>query len=557
MIHFLLPNNNAMTYKMIHCESCDNIVEPLISHSLSHYLYDIKEKINMYDAEWDICKKYTNPYEYIHTNVPLKKKCISKYKPLSRSYFKMIEIMNSFGINMNVQSVDVRQTFRKRISHLPELHYGAGTTQTQTYSTMSTAFNHSPAPCFAVASGPSTIVHQDDVTDKLLRLPSTEFNDFLRLSSPEISTYTPSTQLHPLDCIWRTRKTTIPIRTFHLAEGPGGFIEAIVNTRKCPTDVYVGMTILDDKSDYNIPAWKKSEQFLSANKNVIIENGEDQTGNILSIANLHYCKEKYGSTMDIITADGGFDFSENFNSQEISIGKLLFAQICFAVSMQKKDGDFILKIFDCFMAHTIDLLCILSSFYEKVYITKPQTSRYANSEKYVVCRGFLFDSSTEFYPYLSRALTTMLDSDKPYIRRFLKIPVSHYFLTKLEEYNSIFGQQQIENIHNTILLIENKNKHDKIENLLKTNVQKCINWCLKYNVPYHNIAKNVNAFVESSNSFADVPKTTTNVSGNFQNSFTDAISGHVVQTKCFALRSQSLHGEQPEFNLSPPLQNSI
>jgi 23S rRNA U2552 (ribose-2'-O)-methylase RlmE/FtsJ len=466
MIHFLLPNNNSMIYKMIDCESCDNIIEPLISHSLSYYLYDIKEKINIYEAEWDICKKYTNPYEYIHTNVPLKKKCISKYKPLSRSYFKMIEIMNSFGINTNVQSGDIRQTFRKRIAYLPE-----------SYATIPSAPDSGSATFLRPlpADSSNVTLHRGEVTD----------------------TYAPSTQLHPVDCIWRTRKTTIPIRTFHLAEGPGGFIEAIVNTRKCPNDIYVGMTILDDKSDYNIPAWKKSEQFLSTNKNVIIENGEDQTGNILSIANLHYCKEKYGSTMDIITADGGFDFSENFNSQEISIGKLLFAQICFALSMQKKDGDFILKIFDCFMAHTIDLLCILSSFYEKVYITKPQTSRYANSEKYVVCRGFLFDLSTDFYPYLSRAFKTMLDSDKPNVRRFLKIPVSHYFLTKLEEYNSIFGQQQIENIHNTILLIENKNKHDKIENLLKTNVQKCINWCLKYNVPYHNVTKNVNVFVDS------------------------------------------------------------
>ena len=50
--------------------------------------------------------------------------------------------------------------------------------------------------------------------------------------------------------------------------------------------------------------------------------------------------------MDIVTADGGFDFSVDFNKQEIMANKLIFCQICFAISMQKKGGIFILKIFD-------------------------------------------------------------------------------------------------------------------------------------------------------------------------------------------------------------------
>ena len=149
------------------------------------------------------------------------------------------------------------------------------------------------------------------------------------------------------------------------------------------------MTILDDKNDPNIPAWKKTETFLKKNKNVTIEKGKDGTGNILSIDNFVYCKEKYGSSMDLITGDGGFDFSVDFNNQEIHIADLLMGQIFYALVMQKKGGSFVLKIFDSFMEHTLDLLYILSSFYETVYIVKPYTSRYANSEKYIVCLNFL------------------------------------------------------------------------------------------------------------------------------------------------------------------------
>ena len=396
MIYFLLPKNNIQTYKSIFTTLSDEPPNPLISNSLSYYLSDIKMKINDYEKEWDIFKKHTNPYEYIHTMIPNKKKYISKCKPLSRSYFKMIEIVHTFRLN--------------------------------------------------------------DIFDN--------------------------------------------IKSFHLAEGPGGFIEALVQQRQNTGDIYVGMTILDENAemdDYNIPAWKKSQQFLKENTNVFIENGADGTGNILNIENFVYCKDKYASSMDLITADGGFDFSNDFNNQEISIANLLFAQIAYALCMQKKNGSFVLKIFDCFMPHTIDLLFILSSFYDKVYITKPQTSRYANSEKYIVCKKFLFSSCDDFYPFLYEAFTGAChnnNNNNNCIHRFLNIPISNYFLTKLEEYNSIFGQQQIENIYYTISLIETKNKAEKIDTLIKTNIQKCIQWCLKYDVPHNTITGNTNIFLQ-------------------------------------------------------------
>jgi 23S rRNA U2552 (ribose-2'-O)-methylase RlmE/FtsJ len=282
-----------------------------------------------------------------------------------------------------------------------------------------------------------------------------------------------------------------PIQTFHLAEGPGGFIEAIVSLRSTKAasanDVHIGMTLQDLVGDVSIPSWKKSETFLKQNKNVIIENGVTGTGDILSLDNFIDCCDKYKSSMMFITGDGGFDFSENFNEQENHIGNLLFAQIAYAVCLQKKGGTFVLKIFDFFMSHTIDLLYLLSSFYEKVYITKPDTSRYANSEKYVVCMGFMFENLNGFYPKIVSAFRKMTENPLRQVVHFINRPISYYFTIKLEEYNSCFGQQQIETISSTISLIENtdlKYKNNKINELIKINIQKCINWCIKYNVSY-------------------------------------------------------------------------
>lgn len=400
MICFLLPNTNVFTYKYIVCDLSNNKPTAIISNSLSNYLYEIKEKINNYDKEWDVYKKYTNPYEYIHTVLPIKKMYLSNYKPLSRSYYKMIEIIQTFHLN----------------------------------------------------------------------------------------------------------NITSPIKTFHLAEGPGGFIEATLNIRKNTKDIYTGMTILNNTTDTKIPTWKTSSRFLNENPNVYIENGHDNTGNILSLKNFVYCVKKYNSSMDIITADGGFDFSVDFNSQEYNISKLLFAQVCYALCMQKHNGCFILKIFDCFMPFTIDIIYILSSFYKKVYITKPLTSRCANSEKYLVCKSFLHKSNYVFYPYFYNALKTLLQTDNStntYIYRFLdsKMDITQYFLTKLGEYNSIFGQQQLENIHYTLNLIEMKHKNEKIENMITVNIQKCVNWCIKYNIPFNILVLNHhNIYLENSNS---------------------------------------------------------
>lgn len=391
MIFFTLPSIHNEIYKNIEYQSIYKLEYSgaNYSNSLSRYLSEIKEKISSCNKDWDIYKKYTNPYEYIHGIIPQKKRSISKLKPLSRSFYKMIELTNTFKL-------------------IPQ--------------------------------------------------------------------------------------TCIPIKTFHLAEGPGGFIEAVVNLRKNTSDTYYGMTLLDTGgTNDNIPAWKKSQYFMKSHHNVNIVSGMDGTGNLLSIYNYEYCRTNFGSSMDLVTADGGFDFSGDFNNQELMINKLLFAQMCFAISMQKQGGCFVLKIFDSFHTCTLDILYILSSLYGAVHITKPLTSRIGNSEKYIVCKNFLPENDNLIYPFLKNTFYNAMHLHADVSRRYLKCDIPLYFSSKIEEYNLIFGQQQIDNIHYTLSLIEKKTKLDKLDNLVKTNINKCIQWCTHYNVPYDQI-NNINIF---------------------------------------------------------------
>jgi hypothetical protein len=82
-----------------------------------------------------------------------------------------------------------------------------------------------------------------------------------------------------------------------------------------------------------------------------------------------------------------------------------------------------------------------------------------------------------------------------YIHRFLNTHIPLCFINKVEEYNAILGQQQLENIHNTILLIDNRHNSDKIDSLLQTNVQKCMQWCVKHGQTHNIIVMNTNVFL--------------------------------------------------------------
>ena len=414
MLYILLPNTHIIIYKSIGCYTKNTEPPAIYSPSLKSYLYEIKNKIDNCEAQWDIYKKYTNPYEFINTVVPNKNKTISAVKPLSRSYYKMLELVSFFKLCLYSSNATFESSNTKRLN-------------------------------------------------------------------------------------------SIPIKSFHLAEGPGGFIEAIVNMRKNVNDTYIGMTILDNNNnDSNIPGWKKSKKFLNDNKNVFIESGADNTGNILSLANFDHCCTRYGSSMDIITADGGFDFSNDFNGQEKIMTKLLYGQICYALCMQKHRGSFILKIFDCFMENTVDLLYILSAFYKDVYITKPQTSRYANSEKYVVCKEFLFTDCKDFYNVMKDTLDKVIQSTD-HIHRFLNIEISRHFKNKVEEYNAISGQQQMETIQNTLNLININAKSDKLDSIIKTNMNRCFKWCEKYDVEVNSFTSpSTNVFKLSSSPPDDI-----------------------------------------------------
>ena len=100
--------------------------------------------------------------------------------------------------------------------------------------------------------------------------------------------------------------------------------------------------------------------------------------------------------------------------------------------MQKKGGTFIIKFFDMFTYASMELLYLLKSFYKTVIITKPKTSRYANSERYIVCRNFMMNSTLIFQTTFVNLIQKIKDSDENLVR-ILNVDIPYYFKLNLEQ----------------------------------------------------------------------------------------------------------------------------
>jgi 23S rRNA U2552 (ribose-2'-O)-methylase RlmE/FtsJ len=272
-----------------------------------------------------------------------------------------------------------------------------------------------------------------------------------------------------------------------LAEGPGGFIECFNNYRRryCKenNDRIFGMTLKSNRVE--VPGWKKSQRVINECREIQIIYGVDNTGNLYNPENIEYLKETIieatkGENVDIVTADGGFDFSNDYTNQELMMIRLLYCEIIGAFSTLKKGGHFILKIFDLFHKPTLDLLNYLTYFFEEVIITKPFSSRPANSEKYIVCKGFKGIEQDLF----NGLVRMMLDfREEGQIVSLNDNKLEKEFIDCIVAYEIYHSNKQIKNILKTLLYIEIGLDNESINEIKKIQIAYGFLWCKKYDFP--------------------------------------------------------------------------
>uniref|UniRef100_A0ABI7YKI2 Cap-specific mRNA (nucleoside-2'-O-)-methyltransferase 1 n=1 Tax=Felis catus TaxID=9685 RepID=A0ABI7YKI2_FELCA len=170
--------------------------------------------------------------------------------------------------------------------------------------------------------------------------------------------------------------------------GPGGFSEYVLWRKKWHAKGF-GMT-LKGPNDF------KLEDFYSASSELFEpyygEGGIDGDGDITRPENITAFRNFVLDNTDrkgvhFLMADGGFSVEGQENLQEILSKQLLLCQFLMALSVVRTGGHFICKTFDLFTPFSVGLIYLLYCCFERVCLFKPITSRPANSERYVVCKG--------------------------------------------------------------------------------------------------------------------------------------------------------------------------
>ena len=267
------------------------------------------------------------------------------------------------------------------------------------------------------------------------------------------------------------------ISTTHIAEGPGGFIEALCDYCKYYSillEKINGITLISN--DNKVPNWKLKD-FYYKKFPIKLHYGKDNTGNIYSLDNIdHFILNIGKNSNHFITADGGFDFSNDFNNQESKSFFLMLCEFYISVCLQCTDGSLLIKVFDLFHINTLILINSVSLMYEKLIIIKPCTSRPANSEKYI-----LFQKFTNNETIIESLRDAIIYNDFEYLL-FNEDNFIH-FLNDICEYNITYTSRQIIYINKTLSYMNQNNKDNSFyEKILKKNKKKSKIWCEKYNL---------------------------------------------------------------------------
>ena len=182
------------------------------------------------------------------------------------------------------------------------------------------------------------------------------------------------------------------------------------------------------------------------------------------------------------------------NTNKYINGLIIFLQLI--LTYQRENGVTIIKIDNIFYKPILDILYILTSLYDKVYIVKPNTTNIIINERYLICKHFAVKKNETLVNSLE-LLIKKLNNRHFIVESLITENLSAYFINKIEDSNINIGHQQIEHLDLLLHIAKNKNRDEKIDTIKKNNILKCIQWCEKFKIPHNKFVDKVNIFLPS------------------------------------------------------------
>ncbi|XP_017870136.1 PREDICTED: cap-specific mRNA (nucleoside-2'-O-)-methyltransferase 1 [Drosophila arizonae] len=174
-----------------------------------------------------------------------------------------------------------------------------------------------------------------------------------------------------------------------MCAGPGGFSEYVLYRKSWEARGF-GFT-LRGSNDF------KLEKFFAASpESFDTFYGVKDDGDIFNTSNQNslndYIRKHTPQGVHFAMADGGFSVEGQENIQEILSKQLYLCQFNTALKILRVGGSFVCKLFDLFTPFSVSLVYLMYKCFQQIAILKPNSSRPANSERYIICKYKLPDT---------------------------------------------------------------------------------------------------------------------------------------------------------------------
>uniref|UniRef100_A0A915PVM5 Cap-specific mRNA (nucleoside-2'-O-)-methyltransferase 1 n=1 Tax=Setaria digitata TaxID=48799 RepID=A0A915PVM5_9BILA len=189
---------------------------------------------------------------------------------------------------------------------------------------------------------------------------------------------------------------------------------------------------------------------------------------------------------DLVMADGGFCVDQQENIQEILSKRLYLCQFLIGISVLRvktrnaeSGGKFVCKLFDIFTPFSIGLIYLMYIVFERISIHKPNTSRPANSERYIVCDNPLECYVSEVKKYMTKINNELDRLSKTKTRDIVEvvpekmIQLDKNFMAYVLQHNERTAQRQISYLNKYRIFAQNTGQLDHDQEKLR-------NECLNY-----------------------------------------------------------------------------
>jgi 23S rRNA U2552 (ribose-2'-O)-methylase RlmE/FtsJ len=236
---------------------------------------------------------------------------------------------------------------------------------------------------------------------------------------------------------------------FDNAAFPGSFILAAHHYAKTRTAIgnkyiFRASSLFEVNSSNFAPLEDKYKLYTEYKTNWLMS--DTNNGDVLVEANQLDFHKRLNDKVNLYTSDLGFDVSSDYNNQELQHVKANIGQILSGLLTLKEGGSFITKQYSFFEPITVSIVYAVASFFKEFHISKPYSSREANSEIYLVGKGFIKPDNILEHPYIKAMFDRILDRVPIVNPIFDAVKYSKTFLSNIITASKVIFDAQIDKI---------------------------------------------------------------------------------------------------------------